>query len=56
MSKKNRTGYVTSPTNINAANHLSYLFQVSRKKRNMKENMFIYILDSTYSFINNSGF
>ena len=32
--KKNRTGYLTSPTNTNAAaNHLSYLFQVSRRER-----------------------
>ena len=34
MSKKNRTGVsLTSPTNINAANHLSYLFQVNYKKK-----------------------
>jgi hypothetical protein len=31
-SKKTRTGYLTSPSNINAANHLSYLFQVSKEK------------------------
>ncbi|UJR15147.1 hypothetical protein I4U23_002112 [Adineta vaga] len=28
-SKKNRTGYLTSPANVNAANHLSYLFQTA---------------------------
>ncbi|CAF4912990.1 unnamed protein product [Rotaria sp. Silwood1] len=28
-SKKNRTGYLTSSTNISAANHLSYLFQTA---------------------------
>ncbi|CAF1029245.1 unnamed protein product [Adineta steineri] len=28
-SKKTRTGYLTSPININAANHLSYLFQTA---------------------------
>ena len=28
-SKKHRPGYLTAPNNVQAANHLSYLFQVS---------------------------
>jgi hypothetical protein len=41
MSKKNRTGYLTSPTNINAANHLAYLFQVSEKIEVSQKTMFL---------------
>lgn len=42
-SKKFRTGYLTSPTNINAANHLSYLFQVSKEKEIMVDKKILLI-------------
>lgn len=56
MSKKTRTGQLTSPANVNAANHLSYLFQVSGERKESMKMRLLRDLDGTYSSFNNSRF